>query len=45
MLADGITAITSAMTFLEGSDTFKVLIGIAVAGTVLSVALGLFFRR
>lgn len=45
MLSDGITAITSAMTFLEGSDTFKILIGVALAGTVISIALGLFFRR
>lgn len=45
MLAEGITAITSAMTFLEGSDTFKILIGVAIAGIVLSVVLGLFFRR
>ena len=45
MLADGISAITSAMTFLEGSDTFKILIGVAIAGVVLSVVLGLFFRR
>ena len=45
MLAEGITAITSAMSFLEGSDTFKILIGVAIAGIVLSVVLGLFFRR
>lgn len=45
MLEEGITAITSAMTFLEGSTTFKYLIGVAVAGIVLSVALGLFYRK
>ena len=45
MLAGGIEAITSAMTFLEGSSTFKILIGVAIAGIVLSVVLGLFFRR
>ena len=45
MLAEGITAITSAMTFLEGSDTLKILSGVAIAGVVLSVVLGLFFRR
>lgn len=45
MLADGITAITSVMDFLEGSSTFKILIGVALAGTVISIALGLFFRR
>lgn len=45
MLADGITAITSVMDFLEGSATFKILIGVALAGTVISIALGLFFRR
>lgn len=44
-MSDGITAITSAMTFLEGSDTFKILLGVAIAGTVLSIVLGLFFRR
>lgn len=45
MLSEGITAITSAMTFFEGSETFKVLLGVAIAGAVLSVVLGLFFRR
>lgn len=45
MLEEGITAITSAMTFLEGSTTFKYLIGVAVAGIVLSVVLGLFYRK
>ncbi len=45
MLAEGVTAISSAMTFLEGSSTFKVLIGVAIAGVVMSVVLGLFFRR
>ncbi len=45
MLTEGITAITSAMTFFENSETFKILLGVAIAGAVLSVVLGLFFRR
>lgn len=44
-MSEGITAITSAMTFLESNSTFSILLGVAVAGVVLSVVLGLFFRR
>lgn len=45
MLAEGMTAISSIMTFMEGNATFKILVGIAVAGVVLSVVMGIFFRR
>lgn len=45
MLDEGLSAITSVMTFFEGSATFKILIGIAVAGVVASVVMGIFFRR
>lgn len=41
----GISAITSIMTFLEGNSTFSILIGVAVAGVVISVVMGIFFRR
>lgn len=45
MLAEGMTAISSVISFMEGNDTFKILLSIAVGGVVLSVVLGLFFRR
>lgn len=44
-MEQGISAITSVMTFLEGSETFGILIGVAVAGVVISVVMGIFFRR
>lgn len=44
-MAQGITAITTVMEFLEGSSTFGILIGVAVAGVVISVVMGIFFRR
>lgn len=44
-MEQGISAITSVMTFLEGSPTFGILIGVAVAGVVISVVMGIFFRR
>lgn len=44
-MEQGLSAITSVMTFLEGSTTFGVLIGVAVAGVVISVVMGIFFRR
>lgn len=44
-MEQGISAITSVMTFLEGNSTFGVLIGVAVAGVVISVVMGIFFRR
>lgn len=45
MLSEGMTAISSVITFMEGNATFKILLGIAVAGVVVSVVMGIFFRR
>lgn len=45
MLAEGITALTTVMEFLEGSTTLKIFLGLAVAGVAVSVAMGIFFRR
>lgn len=45
MLGEGMSAISSVMSFMEGSSTFKILIGIAVTGVVVSVVMGIFFRR
>lgn len=44
-MGEGMTAIQSAMTFLESNSTFSILLGLAVAGIALSMVLGLFFRR
>jgi hypothetical protein len=44
MLAEGLTALSSAWAFVSGNDSLKLLVGVAVAGVVLSVIMGLFFR-
>lgn len=41
----GISAITTVMTFLESNSTFSILIGVATAGVVISLIMGIFFRR
>lgn len=44
-MSEGLTAVSSVMTFFASDSTFKVLIGVAVAGVVISMVLGLFFRK
>ncbi len=45
MLEEGISAITSVMSFLTSSDVFKTLLGVAIAGVVISIAMGFFFKK
>lgn len=44
-VSEGITALGDALTFLSGNSIFSTLLSVAIAGVVVSVALGLFFRR
>lgn len=44
-ISEGISALGDALTFLSGNAVFSTLLSVAIAGVVVSVALGLFFRR
>lgn len=44
-LSDGITALGSIWTWVEGNPALSAMIGIAVAGVGISMIIGIFFRR
>ena len=44
-LSEGISAISEAWTFVSGNAALSAMISVAVGGVVLSVVMGIFFRR